>query len=128
MNKRFLVFIVLSIVSVTCYALVLYPLSRGVPSTNVTNVSGDLGYLGNLSDVSWYVIDDNDVYIGLNTFENRGEIVRAAALNGHKSLGRGFHAWGVDASVASTDWRPGSSGFLCEATARNGFIEKSDCP
>lgn len=129
MNKRVVVFLVLFMLAAICSAIVS-PMARGVPSSeNSDTKTKDLDYLDDLPDVAWYKIVDNDVYIGFSVIDDSlGVIVRAAALNGHKSVGRGFHAWAVDASVASSNWQPGQPGYVCEATARNGQVQDTDCP
>ena len=85
-----------------------------------------LSYLADINEISWVEIDENNVYVGFNKIPSDfSTIVRGAAVQGNRAYGFGVHAWAVNAK--NTNWRPGSGPYYCEATARHGKIEKSDC-
>jgi|GEM_PF-5825969 len=87
-----------------------------------------LSYLAHISDVRWYYVDGNSVYIGFNPIPaDLSAIVGGAALRGSTETDSEFRAWAVDARVAGESWRPGGDGFVCEATGRGGFIAENGC-
>jgi len=98
------------------------------PSQQADPVKEALSYLGNVSEVAWYEIDKNNVYIGFTSRPtDLGLVVGAAAFNGNKARDFGFHAWAVDAKTAQKGWRPGQPGYICSATCRHGKGEKNNC-
>lgn len=94
-------------------------------------VRSRLGYLSEpdyADEVAWYEVDGNDVYIGVKRTNQLHSLVVPAAMECHKVLGRGCHAWAARAEVAKRGWRPGDPGYLCEATVRYGRLQDTDCP
>lgn len=79
-------------------------------------------------EVAWWEVDGNDVYIGVKRTDQLHSLVVPAAMECHKAIDFGCHAWAVRASVARRGWRPGDSPHLCEATVRYGKVEGTDCP
>jgi hypothetical protein len=86
-----------------------------------------LSYLDEVSEISWVEIDGNNVYIGFRSIpEDYDMIVRAAAFHGNNAIDFGVHVWAIDAKY--TGWRPGQGKpFICEATARYGRVQDSNC-
>lgn len=101
---------------------------RGRIDATAERVNEKLAYLSELDGISWVEVSGNDVYIGFEAAPSDIDwVVAGAALNGYKALGSGFHAWAVDAKIASSGWRPGTPGFICEATARYGRVKDNSC-
>lgn len=80
-----------------------------------------LDYLGAVTDVVWYDIERNNVYIGFDPLPADWDmIVRGAALAGNQATDFGFHAWGCRATPQG--WRPGDGPYHGEHTARYGRV------
>lgn len=57
-----------------------------------------LQYLSEIEEVSWWIVDDNSVYIGFNTIcSDLKQICNAAAFHGNKTIDFGCHVYALDA-------------------------------
>jgi len=82
----------------------------------------ELSYLGEIKEVKWWEVDDNNVYIGFDPVPEDWELItKGAALRGNKTIDFGCHAWAV--SGGAKRWRPGNGPYLGEFTARYGRVE-----
>ena len=102
--------------------------SKSSTSRTSTSISreqklrNELQYLNDIKEISWFEVDDNDVYIGFRTRPNDlSLILRGAALRANKAINFGVHVWGVKSSQKG--WRPGQGPYYEEVTARYGKIE-----
>ena len=84
-------------------------------------INEELKYLKNIKEVSWYEVENDNVYIGFSPVpSNWLAIIKEAALRGNKAINFRFHAWAVDASKKG--WRPGDSSYYGDTTAKYGSI------
>ncbi len=82
----------------------------------------ELNYLNDISEVKWWEVDDNSIYINFEpTPSDWNMIIRGAALKANKAIDFGTHVWAL--SGKQKGWRPGDSGYLGEVTARYGKIK-----
>jgi len=85
-------------------------------------IRNELQYLNDVQEVSWFEVDDNNVYIGFSTKSyDLTLILRGAALRANAAIDFGVHVWAVKA--ANKGWRPGDGPYYGEVTARYGKIE-----
>ena len=79
-------------------------------------------YLDDISEVKWWEVDENTIYINFNPTPNDWKaIIRGAALGGNEKIGFGVHVWALNNK--NRGWRPGDSGYLGNVTARYGKIK-----
>ncbi|MBT4208877.1 hypothetical protein HOE22_11150 [Candidatus Woesearchaeota archaeon] len=79
-------------------------------------------YLDDISEVKWWEVDDNTIYINFNPVPSDwNAIIRGLALSGNEKIGFGVHVWAL--KNKSRGWRPGDSGYLGNVTARYGKIK-----
>ena len=85
-----------------------------------------LSYLKDLDDVEWVRFDRNNVYIGFSKapYDIRS-VVCAAAMHGNRAYGWGVHVWAVPSD--NPNYKAGDVPYYCEATARYGKIEHTNC-
>lgn len=82
----------------------------------------ELSYLIDIEEVSWYEVNNNNVYIGFSPVPNDWNlIIRGAAFRGNKAIDFGVHVWALEGSQRG--WRPGDGSYLGEVTARYGRVQ-----
>ena len=85
-------------------------------------VRAALSYLDEVSEVAWYDVAENDVYVGFAPLPLDWEgVIRGVALRCNRAIDFGCHVWALAADQRG--WRPGSGSYYGEATARYGRIE-----
>jgi hypothetical protein len=94
-------------------------------STNTETVLANaMSYLAGISEIEWYEVHNNNVYIGFNTFPSDWRtIINGAALRGNEAIDFGVHVWAINANRISKGWRPGDGSYYEEVTARYGKIQ-----
>ena len=91
-------------------------------TTPSKSLMSSMNYLNDISDISWWEVDDNDVYINFEPLPSDWNmIIRASALKGNKTTDFGVHVWAMTGKRKG--WRPGDSGYTGSVTARYGKIE-----
>jgi len=97
--------------------------SKSTTSTTSTkSLMTEMNYLNDISEIGWWEVDDNDVYINFNTLPSDWNmIVRAVALKGNKTTNFGVHVWVL--SGKQKGWKPRDGGHIKQITARYGKIE-----
>lgn len=87
-----------------------------------SKIRRELSYLNDVQEVSWYEVDDNNVYIGFSPVPTDWNvIIRGAAYKANKAIDFGVHVWALKGSQRG--WRPGNGSFLGEVTARHGKVQ-----
>jgi len=82
-----------------------------------------MSYLSGISEIEWYEIYKNNVYIGFKTLPSDWRIIiNGAALRGNETIDSGVHVWAINANKFSKGWRPGDGSYYGEVTARYGKI------
>lgn len=100
--------------------------TKGKPSKSQLSkgsvLKSELNYLNDIKEITWWEVDDNDVYINFEPLPTDWNmIIRAAALKGNKAIDFGVHVWSM--SGKQKGWRPGDSGYTGSVTARYGKIK-----
>jgi len=98
-------------------------LGPSAPSEKEIKLKDELKYLDDITDISWWEVDNNNVYICFVTVPSDWRLVlQGAALRGNARIGFGTH---VTALVGEKNgWRPGDGGgYLGMVSARHGKIE-----
>ncbi len=91
-------------------------------TTSTKSLMTAMNYLNDISEISWWEVDDNDVYINFEPLPSDWNmIVRAVALKGNKTTNFGVHVWVM--SGKQKGWKPRDGGHLKQITARYGKIE-----
>ena len=89
-----------------------------------TVLNNAMSYLSGISEIEWYEISKNDIYIGFKTLPSDWQIIiNGAALKGNKAIDFGVHVWAINANKFSKGWRPGDGSFYGEVTTRYGKIQ-----
>lgn len=84
-----------------------------------TKLRARLNYLMELDEVQWVEVDDNSVYIGINTLADLKLICNAAAYVGNKDIGFGVHVYAIDARKHSNS-ASSKHTYVYNVTYRNG--------
>ena len=91
-------------------------------SNKETILKTKLNYLNDIEAISWWEVDDNDVYINFTDLSyNWKAAIRMAATLGNKATDFGVHVWALNGKEKG--WRPGDSGYLENVTARYGKLQ-----
>ena len=100
--------------------------SGSVSSSNRQAVlKSELSYLNDIIEITWWEVEDNNVYINFNPVPNDWNLImRGAAFRGNKAIDFGTHVWALKGKKEG--WRPGHSPYLGVATARYGEFEEKD--
>jgi hypothetical protein len=106
-----------------CFLLSGISQSDSVVNYREKRLISAMDYLKDMPRVSWFEVDDNDVYIGLSkgTTLEIEFTMESAALIGNKVTNFGVHVWGVPASN-SRGWRPGDGPYYGCVTGRYGKV------
>jgi len=87
-----------------------------------SKIKKELTYLNDITEIAWYEVDDNDVFIGFSPIPNDWKtILKGAALRANKKINFGVHVWALNSNQKG--WRPGDGRYIGEVTARYGKIE-----
>lgn len=108
--------------------LALYSTGGNSEAGREAKIREALSYVESVREVAWLEVNNNNVYLGFEPApSDLSIVVGGAALKANDAIGFGAHVWAVDASVADRSWRPGDRGFICNATARFGQVQKNSC-
>ena len=96
--------------------------THSLSSEREIKLKDELKYLNDITDISWWEVDNNTVYICFKTAPSDWRLIlQFAALRGNVRIGFGTHAWGLVG--AKYGWRPGDGYYLGVETARYGKIK-----
>lgn len=83
-----------------------------------------MSYFSEISEIEWYEIQRNNIYIGFKQLPSNWQIIiNGAALRGNETIDFGVHVWAINANKFNKGWRPGDGPYYGEVTARHGRIE-----
>jgi len=102
------------------------PPAHASGTTQERKLRAELAYLNEISEIAWWEVESNNVYIGFSRVPDDPGLVlicQGAALRGNRAIDFGVHVWGsVGAPRGARPDTPGVQWY--ETTARYGRIER----